>query len=153
MRYPLVTFLNATGEKLKNLDLGRTNITLSGVGALTTRFPQLKVLSLEACRHLSEAGVISLLNLAGAELETLRLGSTNLSLTDLRSLTTDLPRLAVLDLSHCPNILERGLVSVVKKTSGSLKTLDLSGNSVITSAIMISRFPSLNVRTDVLLLH
>ena len=64
----VVCFFNKIGERLKKLDLGGTNVSLSNAGLITSSFPQLEDLILHDCPNLQEEGLISLLNKTGNRL-------------------------------------------------------------------------------------
>lgn len=61
----LVEFLNYTGGSLKELHLSSTSITLCDTSLLNTSLSCLELLDLAYCDHITDLGLISLLNKTG----------------------------------------------------------------------------------------
>ena len=123
----LVSLLNLTeGESLIDLNLALTKITLSNIGDLTNRFPNLKKLSLRRCDNITDAGIILLLTRVGGDLEDLDLSETNVTLDNIGDLTNRFPNLKKLSLLGCCNITDAGIIMLLNRVGGDLEDLDLS---------------------------
>jgi len=125
-----IAFLNKTGGTLKNLNLGATKVSFSGVETLTFGFPVLEMLNLFGCRKLTDARAIAFLNKTGGTLKNLNLGTTKVSFFEFDSLTTEFPVMEGLGLGRCNNLTDSGLFAFLNKSGVTLKTLDLSGTKV-----------------------
>ena len=130
----LISFLNKTGDNLKNLNLSDTYITLSEVGSLTICLPNLAKLDLSKS-DVTDAGLISFLNKTGGNLNSLNLGETWIMLSDVGSLTRCLLNLGSLDLFGCRNFTDVGLISFLNKVGGNLKSLNLSRTNITLSEV------------------
>jgi len=144
----LVSLLNLTdGESLIELNLALTKITLSNIGDLTNRFPNLKKLSLRRCDNITDAGIILLLTRVGGDLEDLDLSETNVTLDNIGDLTNRFPNLKKLNLLGCRNITDAGTVLLLNRVGGDLEDLDLSDTNITLNSMgdLNSRFLKLEV--------
>jgi hypothetical protein len=143
----VVCFFNKIGERLKKLDLGGTNVSLSNAGLITSRFPILEELILNGCRNLDDTYVLPLFNKIGECLKKLDLGGTNLSLSNSGLMTSRFPNLEEFNLSYCKNLSETGVICFFNKIGEGLKKLDLGGTnlSLSNADLITSRFSKLEV--------
>ena len=122
----LVSILNKTGYSLKKLDLSYSNLTLNDIGSFSASLSSIEDLNLSCCDELTDSRLVSILNKTGNSLKKLDLSNTNLTLTDIGSLTASFSSIEDLNLSCCRNLTDSGLVSILNKTGDSLKKLNLS---------------------------
>ena len=132
----LASFLNIIAKTLKALNLSSTNLTLSDM-CDSVKFSSLEKLYLDRCENLSEAGLATFLSRTGSRLKLLDLSATQLTLSGVASVS----RLYLEELrlnNKCKDISENGIVNLLDKTSGTLKTLDLSWSNISLSEIVSS---------------
>ena len=141
----IIGFLNKTGETLKNLDLRGTYVSFSNVGSLTCSFPVLEKLNLSQCFNLTDAGIMGFLNKTGETQKILNLNYSEISFSNIGSLTSSFPVLEELNLSECSNLTDAGIMGFLNKTGETLKILNLSGTSVSFSNVgsLTCSFPML----------
>ena len=121
-----ISFLNKAGDSLKKVDISRTRLTLSEVGLLTTTLPRLEELTVVNCRTITDSGFISLLNKTGDNLKKIDITYTNITLSEVDSLTISLSNLEELTMPYCCGITKVGLLSFLNKAGDSLRKLDIS---------------------------
>jgi len=141
----IISFLSKIGEKLKCLDLGSNNLTLSNTDLMTSRFPELEEFLLISCVNLSETGVITFFNKIGESLKSLDLTSTNLSLSHVHLMTSSFPQLEDLILHDCPNLQEEGLISLLNKTGNRLTYVDIYLSEGVSGDIIRDLFPGVTL--------
>jgi len=139
----LLCLLNKTGGTLKVLNISGTNLSLSNVESVKSRLSLLEVLNMQMCSNVSESGVIALLNKIGTTLKSLDLSWTEVTFSELGSLTTDLPVLECLKLRSCKNLIHSGAIDLLNKTGTTLKFLSLSSSKVSSSELesLTTHFP------------
>ena len=138
--------LKQIGKTLKMLNLSDTSVSFSDLESLPSSFPVLEELNLSWCSSLTDAGIMGFLNKTGATLKILNLRGTEVSLSNIVSLTCNFPRLEKLNLSWCSNLTEVGIMGFLSKTGETLKTLDLSTTGVSFSNVgsLTCSFPVLS---------
>jgi len=143
----IIMLLNRVGGDLEHLDLSDTNITLNNIRVLSTRFPKLVTLKLKACKKITDAGILSLLNLVGGDLEELNLSDTNVTLDNMADLTSSSPKLVYLYLDACYNITDAGTILLLNRVGGELKQLGLAGTNITLNSMgdLNSRFLKLEL--------
>ena len=141
----LVSILNKTGDSLQKLDLSGTNLTLNEIGSLIASFSSIEDLNLRECHNLTDSELVSILNKTGDSLKKLDLSRTNLTLTDIGSITASLSSIKVLNLTYCRNLTESGLFSLLNKTGDSLKNLIMSQSHSVMAHTVRARFPGITV--------
>ena len=124
--FGLITFLNKTGATLKILNINNTRVTLLDIEILTTSLPVLENLNLGECEDLTDSGIIACLNKSGRTLRFLDLSHTRVTFSDIGPLTTSFPVLEVMNLSYCDNMKYSRIITLLNRTGGALRLLDLS---------------------------
>ena len=145
--FGFISLLNKIGGSLKSLILFEcSNITLANVGLLTASFPNLEVLELSSCYHMTELGFISFLNKIGMNLKRLNISlSLNISFSEVGSLTSRFHGLEDLTLMCCSSITELGLIAFLDKaleteSEGQGLTINSLGKS-LTLNVIKAKFP------------
>jgi hypothetical protein len=85
----VIGFLNKTGASLKILNLHGTGVSFSNVDSLANNFSVLEELNLSGCSNLTDAGIMGFLNKTGASLKILNLFFTDVSFSNVGSLTNN----------------------------------------------------------------
>jgi len=140
----LIAFLNITGEALQILDLSNTRVSFSHVEFLTTSLPALDSLILSQNMDASDSSIIAFLNVTGNTIRHLDLDHTQMTFTDIGSMTTTLPLLENVRLSECDlGRCEMGLITFLNKTGKTLKIFNIAGSRVTFSEIghLATSFP------------
>jgi len=138
----LVEFLNNTGGSLKELHLSSTSITLCDTSLLNISLSCLELLDLAYCHHITDLGLISLLNKTGEGLKRLTLTETPITLSEVDSIATHFPSLEELDLSFCFDISEDCLIRFLRKIGTGLN-LNLEDTYASVDNIR-AQFPRIN---------
>ena len=125
----LMAFLDKAGETLKVLNFRGTIVSLSEIGSLTSTLPVFEELNLEDCEF-TDAGLMAFLNKAGKSLKILNLKGTEVSFSNIGSLTCIIPALENLNLKGCLSFTDAGLMELLNKVGSSVKILNLKGTKV-----------------------
>ena len=141
----LNVFLERSGDKLKNLNLRHSEISLDSICYLPITFPWLEILDLGFCRNLTDAGFLSLLNRVGVQLTRLDINSNSLSLSQADSLNVTFPKLKELYMEGCCNITDSGFISLLNRVGAQLTSLNIKRNSLSLSQVdsLTATFPKL----------
>jgi len=110
-----------TGESLRVLSFSNISV--------------IKTLNLSQCYHLTDDGVIAILNHVGKKLKILNLAETGVSFSNIGSLTSTLSALEELDLANCKNLVDSSLMELLNKVGETLKILNLTATKVSFSEI------------------
>ena len=111
--------------KVKNIRLRGSNFT--GELPSATSSSGVEVLDLSSCERLSDDGMLCLLNKTGGTLRVLNIRRTNVSFSNIESMTSSLSQLEKVNLQHCSELTETGLVTFLNKVGSTLKSFELSG--------------------------
>jgi len=141
----LYAFLERSGDKLKNLNLRHSEISLDSICYLPITFPWLEILDLGFCRNLTDAGFLSLLNRVGVQLTRLDINRNSLSLSQADSLNVTFPKLKELYMEGCCNITDSGFISLLNRVGAQLTSLNIKRNSLSLSQVdsLTATFPKL----------
>jgi len=142
------SLLSVTGERLRVLDLGGTNISFKEIASISIVLGQLEKLSLENCMSLTEEALVSILNKTGERLGCLNVAGTNLTFADMSGILRNLDALQELNLTYCRMMTDGGLTSLLSKTGPSLKVLNLDNTNIaLTDVSMTANLPKLETLT------
>jgi len=132
-------------EKLKELNLSRTKVSLEELNSEVSTFPNLEIIRLNQCSNITDIGLISFLNKSGAKLKTIHISSTRITLSEVGLLSTTLNSLEELNVSSCQGMTDKGLISFLNKAGGNLKKLVLSHTKITLSKVglLTTSFPRL----------
>ena len=133
----LYAFLERSGDKLKNLNLRHTEISLDSICYLPITFPWLEILDLGFCRNLTDAGFISLLNKVGVKLTKLVIKRNSMSLAQADTLTSTFPKLNYLDMEGCHNITDSGFLSLLNRAGclSSFRIINIDKTNVSAACV------------------
>ena len=138
--------LAKVGRKLEILRVNHTRITLEGAVAVSGPFPNLRELNISECQHISNDAFLAFLNKTGEKLEELNLSSTNITLSQIQTVTKPLPCLTELDLSFCHRVDMTGLIGLLRKTRhGADFMLDIIDTS-LSQEVLQEYFPDIDYR-------
>ena len=138
--------LAKVGRKLEILRVNHTRITLEGAVAASGPFPNLRELNISECTHISNDAFLAFLNKTGEKLEELNLSATNITLSQMQTVTKPLPCLTELDLSFCHRVDLSGLIGLLRKTRHAADfRLDICDTSLSQEALQ-EYFPDIDYR-------
>jgi len=145
----LKAFLERSGDKLKKINLGHTEISLASIGSLPITFPWLEELNLGYCSDLTDAGFISLLNMVGVQLAKLDIEGSRISLSQADSLISSFPKLTYLNIERCRSITDSGFLSLLNRAGcgNSLRYLNAVGTNVSATCVsdIRARYPNIRL--------
>jgi len=122
--------------KMKVVGLSNSSVTGESLKVFSfSNISVIKTLDLSQCDHLTDDGVIAILNQVGRKLKILNLDDTGVSFSNIGSLTSTLPSLEELNLAHCGNLTDASLMELLNKVGETLKILNLTGTEVSISKI------------------
>lgn len=124
----------AARDKLKELDIGWTQVSLEELSSVITTFSNLEVICLKGCRF-TDVELISFLNVAGGNLKKMDISCTCITLSEMSLLTTTFSRMEELIMGDSDDITEAGVISFLNKTGDNLKKLDLANTNIDFSEI------------------
>jgi len=127
----LLHMLAIGGGSLKKLNLSGTSVSLPS--SLASPKPKLEELFLVGCKNLDEANVILFISEFSATLKHLRLGDSNVALSEVGALADSFPVLEHLDFIMCGSMLVSSVITFLNKTGRTLKKLSL-GDLKLTQA-------------------
>ena len=132
-------------EKLKELNLSRTKVSLEELNSEVSTFPNLEIIRLNQCSNFTDIGLISFLNKSGAKLKKIDISSTRITLSEVGLLSTTLNSLEELNVSSCQGMTDKGLISFLNKAGGNLKRLCLSNTKITLTEVglLITSLPRL----------
>ena len=143
----LTDILKKCGVALNHLDLSYTITSGAGLSELREKFPNLRILILMGCFHLTDQGLFIILNMCGAALNHLGVSGRNISGAGagLSVFQEKFQNLEILQMFSCENLTDEGLLDILKMCGEALKQLDVSETFVSGAALsaLQDRFPNL----------
>ena len=121
----LCDLIQVCGDKIRLIDLEKTDISGEGLNEITRKFFEMDILNLNSCRNLTDCGLKEILRIFGFNLSVLSLGETGI-LGDGLDSSNILDRVEHLILFGCKELTDTGLCIILKICGPSLKELDLS---------------------------
>ena len=126
----LMKILNLCKRTLKSLDISRTNITGSFQMKYHGSLSCLEKLNLEACRELTDKGLIRILSMCGDTLKHIDMSSTNIVGETLSRYKGSQLSLNYLDCGWNSNLTDKGLLKLLWLSGSKLKILHLSNTQI-----------------------
>ncbi|XP_023332838.1 F-box/LRR-repeat protein 14 isoform X4 [Eurytemora carolleeae] len=121
----LLQILQLCGSKLIFLDISETNITGEYLSEYKGTLPCLENLNMNYCRHLTDKGLLQILQLCGSTLRSLDIGCTNITGEYLSEYKGTLPCLEILNMRYCKHLTDRGLLQILQLCGSTLRSLNL----------------------------
>ena len=122
----LVEILRISGSKLSYLNVSRTSIKGIGLIEGVKSLPNLETLNLSRCESLENRGLVEILKISGTNLRHLNISSTNLTGIGLEQGFYSLVNLEILYLDCCKELVDVGLVEILRICGSKLRYLNVS---------------------------
>jgi len=112
--------------KMKVVGLSNSSVTGESLKVFSfSNISVMKTLDLSQCDHLTDDGVIAILNQVGKKLKILKLDKTGVSFSNIGSLTSTLPALRELNLAYCGNLTDSRIMELLNKVGSTNENLQL----------------------------
>ena len=122
----LLQILQLCGSTLRTLGISVTNVTGENLSEYKGTLPYLENLNMRLCGHLTDAGLLQILQLSGSTLRSLDLQWTNTTGESLSEKKRTLPCLENLNMSCCNQLTNKGLLQILQLCGSTLRSLDIS---------------------------
>jgi hypothetical protein len=141
----IIGFLTKTQDTIKILNLSNTFLAFSDLESLACRFSVLEKINLTGCQHLKETEVMGFLNKTGKTLKILNLSNSEVSFSNVGSLSCSFSVMNEINLSYCRNMSDGEIMVFLNMMGDTLKVLNLECTEVSFSntAFLACSFPAL----------
>jgi len=126
----LLQILQLCGSTLRSLVILGTNITGENLSEYKATLPCLENLNMRYCGHLTNKGLLQILQLCGSTLRSLDISGTKVTGKNLSKYNRTLPCLENLDLYDCNQLSNKGLLQILQLCGSTLRSLDISFTKV-----------------------
>ena len=126
----LLQIFQLCGSTLRFLDINQTNITGENLSEYKGTLPSLEILNLYYCRHLTDKGLLQILQLCGSTLKSLDISGTRITGKNLSEYKGTLLCLENLNMSSCEQITNNGLLQILQLCGSTLRSLNISGTNM-----------------------
>ena len=126
----LLQIFQLCGSTLRFLDINQTNITGENLSEYKGTLPSLEFLNLYYCRHLTDKGLLQILQLCGSTLKSLDISGTRITGKNLSEYKGTLLCLENLNMSSCEQITNNGLLQILQLCGSTLRSLNISGTNM-----------------------
>ena len=127
----VVEILKISGSKLRYLDVSVSNITGIGLEKRLISLPNLETLNLSCCDKLTNNRLAKVLRISGSKLRLVNLSRTRITGIGFEEGVKSLSNLETLDLSYCDELIDRGLVEIIRISKNKLRVLNVSRTRII----------------------
>ena len=128
--------LEQCGSTLKTLSLVGFNLTDEMLIKYKGTLPCLENLNMHCCQQLTNKGLLQILQLCGSTLRSLTISYTNIIGENLSEYKGTLPCLKNLDMSHCYQLTNKGLLLMLQLCGSKLRSLDIGGTNITDDILM-----------------
>ena len=126
----LLQIFQLCGSTLIFLDINQANITGENLSEYKGTLPSLEILNLYYCRHLTDKGLLQILQLCGSTLKSLDISGTRITGKNLSEYKGTLLCLENLNMSSCEQITNNGLLQILQLCGSTLRSLNISGTNM-----------------------
>ena len=146
----ICSLIEISGHLLKLLNLSDTKFSGNGLSGSTLQLEKLETLDLSCCTKLTDSGFRALLEKCGQRLNSLNLGSTNVTGESLVDSNLQLNNLKTLKLHGCSQLTGSGFRALLEKCGQRLNSLNLgntnvTGESLVESNLQLNNLETLNL--------
>ena len=120
----LLQILQLCGSTLRSLDIAGSNITGENLSEYKGTLPCLENLKMRCCTHLTDKGLLQILQLCGSTLRSLDISDTNITGENLSEYKGTLPFLDNLNMYDC-YITDKVLLQILQLCGSTLRYLNI----------------------------
>ena len=121
----LLQIFQLCGRTLRFLDINKTNITGENLSEYKGTLPSLEILNVYYCRHLTDKGLLQILQLCGSTLKSINLSGTKITGKNLAEYKGTLSCLENLNMNNCNQLTNNGLLQIFQLFGSTLRSLHL----------------------------
>ena len=138
----LKEILRISGSSIRVLDVSSTNITEQGFKDGVS-LPMLERLNLEECDNLTDRGLKEILRISGSSIRVLDVSRTRITGQGFKD-GVSLPMLEKLHLRECGQLIDSGLLEILRISGNRLKFVNVAANRMSTAvrSTLSIKYPS-----------